>query len=57
MPKLLILLTDEQMKALQAVKKDDGVPMREFVRRAVDAALACREAERNAQATREWNRL
>lgn len=44
MPKVLIQLTDEQMQALQAIKRDDGVPMREFIRRAVDAALARRAA-------------
>ena len=40
MPRLLVLFTDKQIKALQRMKSQDGVPMGEFIRRAVEKALA-----------------
>lgn len=44
MPHLLVLLTDKQFKALQRLKRQDGIAMGEWIRRAVDKALAERSS-------------
>ena len=51
-PKLIILFTDEQFDALKRIKSQEGIPMNEFIRRAVDKAIAQRDTKKKAPSSR-----